>query len=227
MTALSNVNAVSAPTIEWVRTAFARLLAEAGCEKESCLVVVPDEELLADVRAAVNGDGEAYARIISRFQQTIGRRMARFSRDPRVIEELVHDGFVEAYLGLSRYRSDAPLEHWLQRIATRIGYRHWNRRQQQQAISLALDTCDPHSSTAALEQDDADEVAIALERLAPRDRLVLTLLYLESKTIAEAADLAGWSQTMVKVQAFRARKRFRKLLEEMRQEPALRVANNG
>ncbi len=58
-----------------------------------------------------------------------------------------------------------------------------------------------------------EEVAAALEQLAPRDRLVLTLLYLESRSVAEAADLAGWSETMVKVQAHRARKRFRKLLE--------------
>ena len=53
-----------------------------------------------------------------------------------------------------------------------------------------------------------------LEKLAPRDRLVLTLLYLESRSVAEAADLAGWSESMVKVQAHRARKRFRNLLEE-------------
>jgi RNA polymerase sigma-70 factor (ECF subfamily) len=59
----------------------------------------------------------------------------------------------------------------------------------------------------------ADDVAAALEQLPPRDRLVLTLLYLESRSVAEAADLAGWSQTMVKVQAYRARGKLRKLLE--------------
>ncbi len=62
-----------------------------------------------------------------------------------------------------------------------------------------------------------EEVAVALEQLAPRDRLVLTLLYLESRSVAEAADLAGWSETMVKVQAHRARKRLRKLLETKEQ----------
>jgi DNA-directed RNA polymerase specialized sigma24 family protein len=32
--------------------------------------------------------------------------------------------------------------------------------------------------------------------------------------VAEAAELAGWSQTMVKVQAYRARNRLKKLIEE-------------
>jgi RNA polymerase sigma-70 factor (ECF subfamily) len=73
---------------------------------------------------------------------------------------------------------------------------------------------DPPDDSADDAHDSADEVAVVLEQLAPRDRLVLTLLYLESRSVAEAADLAGWSESMVKVQAHRARKRFRKLLEQ-------------
>jgi RNA polymerase sigma-70 factor (ECF subfamily) len=45
---------------------------------------------------------------------------------------------------------------------------------------------------------------------------VLTLLYLEQCTVAEAAELCGWTQTMVKVQAYRARNRLRKLLGDDR-----------
>jgi RNA polymerase sigma-70 factor (ECF subfamily) len=59
-------------------------------------------------------------------------------------------------------------------------------------------------------------VAVALEQLPPRDRLVLTLLYLESRSVAEAAELAGWSESMVKVQAHRARQKLRALLEQSR-----------
>ncbi len=54
--------------------------------------------------------------------------MTRFTRDERMLEELVHDVFVEAYFSLDGYRGDAPFEHWLQRIATRVGYRYWTRR---------------------------------------------------------------------------------------------------
>ena len=52
-----------------------------------------------------------------------------------------------------------------------------------------------------------------LARLPPRDRLVLTLIYLDGCSVAEAAELTGWSQTMTKVQAHRARKKLKKLLE--------------
>ena len=54
-----------------------------------------------------------------------------------------------------------------------------------------------------------------LEMMSHRDRLVLTLLYWDDCTVAEAAELAGWTQTMVKVQAHRARKKLKRLLEEI------------
>jgi RNA polymerase sigma-70 factor (ECF subfamily) len=170
-------------------------------------------DLGADVRAATRGDGEAYSRIIGRYQHTIARRMHRFTRDPAAIEELVHDVFVEAYFGLSNYRGDAPLEHWLQRIATRVGYKYWEQRKRLKTVSFEDGVHDPAMVDDTAGEDAMEEVGAALEQLPPRDRLVLTLLYLESRSVAEAADLAGWSQTMVKVQAYRARGKLRKLLE--------------
>jgi len=214
MTAVMQMDGASALTLAWVRTALVTMAEEIGGAKESRRVARADQAMLADVKAAAGGDGEAYSRIIRRYQDTIARRMNRFTRDPRMIEELVHDVFVEAYFGLGGYRGDAPFEHWLQRIATRVGYRYWTRRGREPAATVDVHLYDPQAESCEAARESADEVAVVLEKLAPRDRLVLTLLYLESRSVAEAADLAGWSETMVKVQAHRARKRFRKLLEE-------------
>jgi DNA-directed RNA polymerase specialized sigma24 family protein len=43
--------------------------------------------------------------------------------------------------------------------------------------------------------------------------MVLTLLYVEELSVAQTAEETGWSRTMVKVQAHRARKKLKKLLE--------------
>ncbi|MCC7476597.1 MAG: RNA polymerase sigma factor [Pirellulales bacterium] len=177
------------------------------------------KQLDMDVAASLQGDGAAFARVIERYQQVIARRMARFARDRALIEELTHDVFVEAYFSLHTYRGDAPLEHWLQRIATRIGYRYWKRARRGDLVSLDRLALEPVAKTnddgslQRLEQSEA--VARILERLPPRDRLVLTLLYVESRSVTEAADLAGWSPTMIKVQAYRARRKFRRLYDQL------------
>jgi len=63
-----------------------------------------------------------------------------------------------------------------------------------------------------------DLVAALLERLAPRERLVTTLLYLEGRTIEETRQLTGMSALAVRLLAFRARRKMKKAFERLQQE---------
>jgi RNA polymerase sigma-70 factor (ECF subfamily) len=54
-----------------------------------------------------------------------------------------------------------------------------------------------------------------LARLSPTDRLVLTLLDVEERSSAEVAQVVGWSATLVRVRAFRARRRLRAAAREL------------
>jgi len=51
-------------------------------------------------------------------------------------------------------------------------------------------------------------------QLSPEDRLVITLLYLEEKSVQEIHALTGWSRSAIKVRAFRARAKMKKMLNE-------------
>jgi RNA polymerase sigma-70 factor (ECF subfamily) len=220
--------AASALTSSWVRAFAVWMAADARAEQRPRPASAEERRVRADIAASLGGDGVAYARIVERYQSVIARRMTRFTRDPNAIEELTHDVFVEAYFSLRSYRATAPLEHWLQRIATRVGYRHWKRMSQNPTISFQEQAHDrPLEDGSPMDDDTADKVAAVLERLPPRDRLVLTLLYLEARSVAEAAEMAGWSQTMVKVQAYRARKKFHKLFLELHATASPRGSNDG
>lgn len=184
------------------------------------IVSAAERELEADwtdIAATLDGDGQAYARIVRRYQDQITAQMWRLSRQRNDCEQLVHEVFVEAYMSLRQFKGRAPFLHWLRKIATRVGYRYWKqqaRARRQAAVPLQ----DWHRSVPAVEAGEAEEAAALvhgmLDKLPPRDRLVLTLIYLEECSVAEAAELSGWSQTMVKVQAHRARKKLKKLLDE-------------
>ncbi len=164
-----------------------------------------------DIRASLDGDGRAYERLVRRYQEQVARRLWRFTRDAGELSELVHEVFVEAYFSLPGYRREAPLLHWLARIATRVGYRFWKARRRR-AADVPLEEWDGAASPDP--RRPAQLVDELLGHLAPRDRLVVTLLYLEGRSVAEAARLIGWSQTMIRVQAFRARRKLRALLAE-------------
>jgi RNA polymerase sigma-70 factor (ECF subfamily) len=171
-----------------------------------------------DVRRCLGGDGDAYRRIIARHQSMVAAIMWRFSRDPSVHEELVQDVFVEAYESLPRYRGTGPLSHWLARIATRVGYAYWKReRRSRYVVSLSARDVETLADAPADEPVDYAEAAALIHRLLgalpPRDRLVLTLRYVDGLSVERTAEQTGWSKTMVKVQALRARGKLKALVE--------------
>jgi len=177
---------------------------------------------IEDVRKSLLGDSEAYRRLIERHQEYIGRMLWRFSRDRRVHEELVQDVFVEAYLSLGRYRGKAPFVHWLSRIATRVGYRYWKQiDRQKKRESFTLEEWDQLPGDSGEKMDASQAAALVhrlLGQLPPRDRLVLTMRYLEECDVAETAQRTGWTKSMVKVQTWRARKKLEKLFTEAEKE---------
>lgn len=190
-----------------------------------------DTTELEDIRQSRQGDAEAYRRLIEHHQKHVSGILWRFSRDRAVHEELVQDVFVEAYMSLRSYRQKAPFSHWLSRIATRVGYRYWKqmaRRRETESFTLAEwdrvpDSRQGHHLTAeSAERMDPSQAASLVHRLLaqlrPRDRLVLTLRYLEGCDVAETARRMGWTKSMVKVQAARAKKKLEKLIAQTGRE---------
>ncbi len=201
--------------------ALARLLLAAPADRDDHSRDAKADAL--DVRRTRDGDEAAFRRIVERHQGRIASMMWRFSREPEAHEELVQDVFIEAWRSLDGYRAEAPFEHWLARIATRVGYRHWRERERERRITRV--PLEDHPGLAAPERLEPSEAAELLHRLlqelSPRDRLVLTLRYLEDLSVAETAARTGWSRSMVKVQAYRARGRLKKIFRE-----AVREAGN-
>jgi RNA polymerase sigma-70 factor (ECF subfamily) len=177
---------------------------------------------LEDIRRSRQGDSDAYRRLIERHQGHVGKILWRFSRDRQVHEELVQDVFVEAYMSLRSYRGKAPFAHWLSRIATRVGYRYWKQvARLLKTESFSLEEWDRIPDKSSQDMDPVEAASLVhrlLGQLQPRDRLVLTLRYLEGLDVETTAQRTGWTKSMVKVQTWRAKKRLEKLLEQAERE---------
>ncbi|MBI5252461.1 MAG: RNA polymerase sigma factor [Desulfomonile tiedjei] len=186
-------------------------------KNESSRVDGPLSSDMEEIRLSLDGDGAAYERLVGRYEKVISARMWRFTRDTFKHRELVQDVFVEAYLSLKTFRGKAPFEHWLSRIATTVGYRHWRTKIKERSNrTVPIEEWDQATweEPESMEPEKAAEILHSLlERLPPRDRLVLMLRHVENRSIEETAELTGWSRTMVKVQAWRARNKLKKLFE--------------
>lgn len=175
----------------------------------------PADELL--VRAALAGDDEAFTELVRRHKRRVFSIVAKFVRNNYELDDICQEIFIKVYQNLKSYRADAPFEHWLSKISVNACYDAM-RRQRRTKDDVPLDDIACSLGAPAVEESSGNEawrvLRPALAQLRPEDRLVITLLNLEERSINEISALTGWSESKVKVRAFRARKELRRILGE-------------
>ena len=178
--------------------------------------LVDSEDVAASLRAALQpGRADAYRRLVERYQNEVAALMSRFTRNAHELDGLVQDVFVEAWRGLRGFDQARRFYPWLRTVAVHVGYRYWKSRKCAEETASLEEIGEVAAAPETTPPERAEEILHAiLAQLPPRDRLVLTLIYLEGNSVAEAAELAGWSRIMVKVQAHRARVKLKRLVRE-------------
>lgn len=179
-----------------------------------------DSEIIAAIRA---GDTHQFEALVIRYQPKIFGMVRRYARREDEVQDIAQEIFLKAFQKLDTFRADSPFEHWLTRLAVRTCYDFLRQHQRNREHNLT-DLTDPESeadlldraSTEPRQTDRAaatrDLIEVVLSQLSPPARMVITLLEIEERSIKEIAQLTGWSQTVVKVRAFRARAEMKKIL---------------
>ena len=180
-------------------------------------------EDLQIVERVLQGEVDRFEELVARYQQHVARIVNRHVPPDRM-EEVAHDVFVRAYMGLAGYSTTVPFEHWLSGIAVRACYDFWRAAKRDATpVSALTEEHDAWIERVLAADSEAqfqeevgrrearDVLQWALSRLSPENRLVLTLVHLEGHSVREAARLLGWSAVNVKVRAYRARQALRQI----------------
>jgi RNA polymerase sigma-70 factor (ECF subfamily) len=155
-------------------------------------------------------------------------RIVRSHLPRRVSEEdLCQEVFLKMFSRLAQYQGAVPFTHWVSRIAVTTCIDHLRaqrRRPEFRWADLSENEAQVLDAVLTGENDVATNDALAarelvhklLSQLKPDDQLVVRMLDLEQRSIAEIAAVTGWNQSLVKVRAFRARRKLQKLFQELR-----------
>lgn len=187
----------------------------------------PDDDALAATCLA--GEEAAFETLVLRHRRSVAAISSRYFFNPADIEDVSQEAFVRARNSLARRKPGAPFAYWLLRITINCCLDTLRHRARHPAVAVSRLTpdesawVDRHLAARSEEQHQALERARearallerVLARVAPKDRTVLYLLYAEEMAVEDIARVLGWSKTLVKVRAFRARRVLRKALEEL------------
>jgi RNA polymerase sigma factor (sigma-70 family) len=148
-------------------------------------------------------------------------------------EDLLQDILLKMFANLHRFSGVVPFEHWLSRIAvnhclnalrsekSRPELRWADLTEEQATVLDALlyqnsPTDEPGNAAATNELVD-----YLLSILEPKDQLIIRMLELEDRSVEEVQSLTGWTSTMIRVRAFRARRKLNQKFKRMRSQGKL------
>ncbi len=180
-------------------------------------------------RQAQAGDESAFAEIVRRFSPRVFSVASRFFRQRSLVEEAAQEVFLKAFTQLESFEGRGSMEGWLTRIATNtcLNMVRGSKRRPELTVSDLSD--DEHSwfegklpgvaseryrsaETNLVAADLADRL---LGVLSPEDKMALLMIDGEDAPIKEVAEATGWSESKVKVRAFRARRKVREAMEKL------------
>lgn len=139
------------------------------------------------------------------------------------IEDLEQEVFIQLFQSFHSYDFSRPVENWISRVTMNVCLKALRSKRRRPEWSLAelgfmetaaLDTLLANRMDVQPKPDDTTALLFSLlEYLTPEDRIVIVLLHLEEHSIREISDITGWNTALIKVRAFRARRRLRKLIQ--------------
>lgn len=183
------------------------------------------------IKAVLRGETECFEALVRKYQPRVFAMARRYARRESEVEDIVQEVFLKAFQKLATFRGDAPFEHWLMRLGTRTCYDFLRKHQKNRESPLTELTDDEENwlERFAVSPESTEEHSTAakalveklMESLKPEARMVITLMEIEEKSVREVAALTGWSESKVKVRAFRARNEMRRILQRIAQEKFL------
>lgn len=176
------------------------------------------------IRRIVNGDTEAFARVVERYDRRVYALVVRTVSDAEEARELTQDVFLKAFRALGSFDGRSGLATWLFRIAYNTALSHVRRRRPRHAeIDERRLAALPDEEADRLEAHAAHEHRIealtrAVEKLTAEERALVTLFYYDDLSVAACACVTGLSEANVKVRLHRIRKKLYLLVKDSTDE---------
>jgi RNA polymerase sigma-70 factor (ECF subfamily) len=180
-----------------------------------------DAEVAECVARGRRGDEQAVLELFHYMYPHVTRLVQANLPAKEPAEDLVQKVCVKVVTHLHQFSGKVPFLHWVSRISVNTclnQIRHEKHRPELRLADLSEEEASVVENLASVsgELSSADQVGASelveklLQGLRPDDRLLMRLLYLEGHMLKEISELTGWSNTSIKVRAFRARAQLRK-----------------
>jgi RNA polymerase sigma-70 factor (ECF subfamily) len=178
------------------------------------------------VELVLAGDETAFENLFERYKRLVASIGGRYFRNHEQIDEIIQITFAQVYFQLKYFRGgqDFSFASWIGKITTNAcldALRSQKRKPENlmcefsepetEILFAAASNGEKTAENSIVERDLAEKL---LSHLAAEDRAILQMLDAEEMSVSEVSEITGWSNSKIKIRAFRARNSLRKILRK-------------
>jgi len=205
---------------------------EAALPMVVSLSELDERSLVAEAQA---GGRAAFEELVRRYDRDVLRLALNLMRRPEDARDVYQEAFLKVYRNLHRFRFECSFYTWLYRIVTNVCLDHLRRRQarpedqapessaelREDGITDFFERQREHRATLDPERqlmgkEIQRRLAAAMQRLSPRERVVFEMKHYQGLKLRAIGDALGTSEETVKNSLFRATRKLRRQLGELR-----------
>jgi RNA polymerase sigma-70 factor, ECF subfamily len=191
-----------------------------------------ERALVAEAQA---GSRAAFEELVRRYDRDVLRLALNLMKRPEDARDVYQEAFLKVYRNLHRFRFECSFYTWLYRIVTNVCLDQLRRRQarpedqapelnathHEEGITDFFERQREHRATLDPERNMMGNeirarIALAMERLSPRERIVFEMKHYQGLKLRAIGDALGTTEETVKNSLFRATKKLRTALGELR-----------
>jgi len=159
-----------------------------------------------------DGNPDAFAGIVERYQAPLQRYLYRLTGDSELAQDLAQDTFVQAYKSILKTDSELSLRAWLYKIAENNARQYFRRKKLISFLPFSGTAKDePVAADSAGDREKSMAIEEALLKIPQKIRACLVLHFVEGFKYREISEILGISEEAVRKRVSRGSLEFRQL----------------
>lgn len=174
------------------------------------------------IERVLKGDTQAYSQLVERYSGRVFGVVVRIVGCAEDAEEVTQDVFIKAFNALHGYNHKSSFSTWLYRIAYNTAISKVRKKHEpitdiddHKMALYSMQANDNEIDNKITLEADIEKLAWALEQLPPQDRGLITMFYIEDRSISELAEITSLSESNIKVKLHRTRHKLYTLMTQM------------
>jgi len=168
------------------------------------------------IESILKGNHSDYALLIDRYKDRAFSLLKRMLKDEMDAEEALQDSFLKAFNSLKDFRKESKFSTWFYKIVYNTALTVITKKKRQiekQMLSIDEDFELKDDNQAYSTSNDAKEFVLKMiDKLPPRNALVVILFYIDNLSLDEISKVLDISIVNTKVMLHRSRNALRDIL---------------